>query len=268
MAASATRQRAASCAAACLSGKVLVEGRGVYCLNIGGKQIDEAVTQAFIAALQPVRLAATVAAAEQLETDHNAALKQWRLGVELATYEAQEWIEIPVPEIVSDEIFSRSMAPYAGHRLWGVTEDLLSSVPGIGPQQARPRCVHAFVEPAPIGSEVCEQAQDAARDLNRSGGEENVERPMQRRPSRCRTAIPRSIRKPRIWFDECRSLTHQVRATVTAQACLRARLGLDKSDQFAWVAQLPRLQPRKKVASTVGTRGNVRPRGGWCRQLR
>ena len=26
-------------------GKVLVEGRGVYCLNIGGIQIDEAVTR-------------------------------------------------------------------------------------------------------------------------------------------------------------------------------------------------------------------------------
>jgi DNA invertase Pin-like site-specific DNA recombinase len=71
------------------SGKVLVEGRGVYCLNIGGKQIDDAVAQAFIAALEPARLPATVAAAEQLETDHNAALKQWRLGVERATYEAR-----------------------------------------------------------------------------------------------------------------------------------------------------------------------------------
>jgi len=71
------------------SGKVLLEGRGVYCLNIGGKQVDDAVTQAFIATLEPARLTATVAAAEQLETDHNAALKQWRLGVERATYEAQ-----------------------------------------------------------------------------------------------------------------------------------------------------------------------------------
>jgi DNA invertase Pin-like site-specific DNA recombinase len=71
------------------SGKNLVEGRGVYCLNIGGLQIDDAVTQAFIAALEPAKLAATVAAAEQLEMDHNAALKQWRLGVERAAYEAQ-----------------------------------------------------------------------------------------------------------------------------------------------------------------------------------
>jgi DNA invertase Pin-like site-specific DNA recombinase len=70
-------------------GKVLVEGRGVYCLNIGGIQIDEAVTRAFIAALEPVGLAATLAAAERLESDREAALKQWRLGVERASYEAQ-----------------------------------------------------------------------------------------------------------------------------------------------------------------------------------
>ena len=48
-------------------GKILVEGRGVYCLNIGGIQIDEAVTRAFIAALEPAKLAATLAAAERLE---------------------------------------------------------------------------------------------------------------------------------------------------------------------------------------------------------
>ena len=71
------------------AGKTLVEGRGVYCLNIGGLQIDDTVTQAFLAALEPTKLAAVVAAAEQLETDHNAALKQWRLGVERASYEAQ-----------------------------------------------------------------------------------------------------------------------------------------------------------------------------------
>src|SRR3989449_6237105 len=50
-------------------GKILVEGRGVYCLNIGGIQIDEAVTRAFIAALEPAKLAATLAAAERLEAD-------------------------------------------------------------------------------------------------------------------------------------------------------------------------------------------------------
>ena len=69
-------------------GKALVDGRGVYCLNVGGLQIDEAVTRAFIAALEPAKLAATLAAAEQLERDRETSLKQWRLGVERASYEA------------------------------------------------------------------------------------------------------------------------------------------------------------------------------------
>ena len=70
-------------------GKVLLESRGVYCLNIGGVQIDQAVTQAFIAALEPAKLTAALAAAEHLEADREALLKQWRLAVERATYEAQ-----------------------------------------------------------------------------------------------------------------------------------------------------------------------------------
>src|SRR5215813_5107529 len=71
------------------AGKVLVENRGVYCLNIGGVQIDAAVTRTFVAALEPAGLAATLAAAERLEVEREAALKQWRLGVERANYEAQ-----------------------------------------------------------------------------------------------------------------------------------------------------------------------------------
>ena len=69
-------------------GKILIEGRGVYCLSIGGVQIDEAVTQAFLTALEPAKLAATVAAAERLEADRETSLRQWRLGVERASYEA------------------------------------------------------------------------------------------------------------------------------------------------------------------------------------
>jgi predicted DNA-binding transcriptional regulator AlpA len=70
------------------SGEHLVEGRGSYCLNIGAVQIDAAVMRAFIAALEPARIAATLAAAEQLEADAQASLKQWRLGVERAQYAA------------------------------------------------------------------------------------------------------------------------------------------------------------------------------------
>jgi recombinase/recombinase-like zinc beta ribbon protein len=70
------------------SGEHLVEGRGSYCLNIGAVQIDAAVARAFIAALEPVRIAATLAAAEQLEVDREGSLKHWRLGVERAQYAA------------------------------------------------------------------------------------------------------------------------------------------------------------------------------------
>lgn len=68
------------------AGKVIAEGRGVYCLNVGGVQIDEAVVAAFLEALEPARLAATLAAAERLENDREAALKQWRLDVERAQF--------------------------------------------------------------------------------------------------------------------------------------------------------------------------------------
>src|ERR1700675_2646406 len=84
-----THYRGRSCAPGYhCPGKILVEGRGVYCLNVGGIQIDEAVSRAFVAALEPARLAATLAAAERLEADRETSLKQWRLGVERASYKA------------------------------------------------------------------------------------------------------------------------------------------------------------------------------------
>ena len=69
-------------------GKNIIEGRGQYCLSIGGCQIDSAVTEAFLDALQPAGMEAAVAAAERLEADQDAALKQWRLEVERRRYEA------------------------------------------------------------------------------------------------------------------------------------------------------------------------------------
>jgi hypothetical protein len=66
----------------------LVEGRGSYCLNIGGVQIDDAVARAFLAALEPATIAATLASAEQLEMDREATLKHRRLGVDRASYAA------------------------------------------------------------------------------------------------------------------------------------------------------------------------------------
>ena len=69
--------------------KGVVNGRGVYCLNVGGLQIDKAAAEAFRRAVEPAGLQAAVRAAERLEADHDAALAQWRLAVERARYEAQ-----------------------------------------------------------------------------------------------------------------------------------------------------------------------------------
>jgi recombinase-like zinc beta ribbon protein len=69
--------------------KGIVNGRGVYCLNVGGLQIDAAVAETFLQAVEPAGLEAAVRAAERLEADHDAALAQWRLTVERAHYEAQ-----------------------------------------------------------------------------------------------------------------------------------------------------------------------------------
>ena len=71
------------------AGKDIVQGRGVYCLNVGGVQIDQAVVDAFLNALTPAALEATQLAIQQLEANHDAALTQWRLAVERARYEAE-----------------------------------------------------------------------------------------------------------------------------------------------------------------------------------
>jgi len=71
------------------AGKDIVSGRGVYCLNVGGVQIDEAVTQTFLEALEPAGIQAALCAAQQLEADHDTALAQWQLAVERARYEAE-----------------------------------------------------------------------------------------------------------------------------------------------------------------------------------
>src|SRR5437660_4307594 len=71
------------------AGKDLVDGRGVYCLNVGGIQIDQAVVDAFLKALTPAALEATQLAIQQLEADHDAAISQLSLAVERAGYEAE-----------------------------------------------------------------------------------------------------------------------------------------------------------------------------------
>ena len=71
----------------CATGK-LVNGRGVYHMRVGGLAVQGAVTEAFLAALEPAALQACLAAAEQLESQHDAALGQFRREVERARYAA------------------------------------------------------------------------------------------------------------------------------------------------------------------------------------
>ena len=71
------------------AGKTIVNGRGEYCLNVGGCQIDAAVAAAFLAALAPAGLEASLKAAEQLEADHETSVEQFRRDVERARYGAQ-----------------------------------------------------------------------------------------------------------------------------------------------------------------------------------
>jgi len=71
------------------AGKDLVNGRGVYCLNVGGMGIEQAVADAFLTAITPAAIEATRLSVEQLQTNHDAALSQWRLEVERARYEAE-----------------------------------------------------------------------------------------------------------------------------------------------------------------------------------
>jgi len=71
------------------AGKNIVNGRGEYCLNVGGVQIDQAVSDTFLEVLRPAGIKAALIAAEQLEANRDAALEQWRLTVERTTYEAE-----------------------------------------------------------------------------------------------------------------------------------------------------------------------------------
>ena len=71
------------------SGKNLVEGRGVYCLNVGGLAIEQAVANAFLEAVTPAAVEAMRLTVEQLQSNHDAALSQWRLEVERMRYEAE-----------------------------------------------------------------------------------------------------------------------------------------------------------------------------------
>jgi DNA invertase Pin-like site-specific DNA recombinase len=71
------------------AGATIVNGRGEYCMRVGGLRIDEAVSDALITAITPAGLEASLRAVELSQTENDAALAQWHRQVEHARYEAQ-----------------------------------------------------------------------------------------------------------------------------------------------------------------------------------
>jgi hypothetical protein len=56
---------------------------------VGGLTIDQAVTNTFLEALTPAALEATALAVQQLDSNQDVVLSQWRLEVERARYAAE-----------------------------------------------------------------------------------------------------------------------------------------------------------------------------------
>ncbi len=64
-------------------------GRGIWCLRVGGVRIDRAVVETFLEAIGPAGLEAAITAQSLGEAQDQAALKQFGLQVERARYEAE-----------------------------------------------------------------------------------------------------------------------------------------------------------------------------------
>ncbi len=72
----------------CPSGRAF-NGRGVWCMRVGGVRIDRAVVETFLDAISPAGLEAALVAQNLGEAQDQAALKQFRLQVERARYETE-----------------------------------------------------------------------------------------------------------------------------------------------------------------------------------
>jgi hypothetical protein len=64
-------------------------GRAVWCLRVGAIRLDRAVAETFLSAIGPAGLEAALEAEKLSESEQQTALKQWRLQVEHAHYEAE-----------------------------------------------------------------------------------------------------------------------------------------------------------------------------------
>jgi DNA invertase Pin-like site-specific DNA recombinase len=66
-----------------------LNGRGTWCLRVGGVRVDQAVVETFLEAISPAGLEAAITAQGLGEAEDQSALKQFRLQVERARYEAE-----------------------------------------------------------------------------------------------------------------------------------------------------------------------------------
>jgi DNA invertase Pin-like site-specific DNA recombinase len=64
-------------------------GRGTWCLRVGGVRVDRAVVETFLEAIAPAGLEAAIAAQSLGEAQDQNALKQFRLQAERSRYEAE-----------------------------------------------------------------------------------------------------------------------------------------------------------------------------------
>jgi len=62
-------------------------GRGIWCLRVGGVRVDQAVAETFLDAICPAGVEAAMVALSLGDTEQQTALKQFRLQVERARYE-------------------------------------------------------------------------------------------------------------------------------------------------------------------------------------
>jgi DNA invertase Pin-like site-specific DNA recombinase len=67
----------------------IVNGRGTFCLRVGGLRIDQAVAHAFLDAIAPAGIEAALVAEKNIEAGHEADIAQWRLQVERARYQTE-----------------------------------------------------------------------------------------------------------------------------------------------------------------------------------
>lgn len=70
-------------------GSTIVNGRGLYCLRVGGCKIDQAVAEAFLEAVTAAGIEAALGAERSIDADNDAMRHHGELEVERARYEAQ-----------------------------------------------------------------------------------------------------------------------------------------------------------------------------------